>query len=152
MKNKFPNEKYLINLKEKLETYVPNKLSDKVKAKIVSQIVREFDSIYDIQFEVRSIVSKLQDSHVLARNDLIIPFLIKEYAQLSKQLKELEKEYIILNKFNDLISIIKDIKKVFETKDLPNKLFKDLEYIETKYKFEIDKKGCINEFKGLINE
>lgn len=148
--NSFPNEHYALSLTDTLEIYPPVWVNETVNKKRSEQIINAYNGLYEIQFYIHAIVRKLQISHLLGTNDVIVPYLVEEYAKINYTLKKLvERLRKLLQYDGDLDNTIQKMIDSFDVKSISSRLYDDLKHLSDHHGVEVDLKECMTSFKNF---
>jgi hypothetical protein len=128
----YPSTEYLKQLKKLLPVYFAH--LDKVKPKRMKQIELVYKDIYDLQYDVLPIINDIENSHLLGRNIIIIPFFNYEWNRLGYMIRRLQSGYT--NEKSEKVHGLKDLKQFGEVlgnmKPLTNLLNKDFDVMRQK--------------------
>jgi hypothetical protein len=135
-------------LKDSLEIYVPAWLPDDTKQKVVDQTKDKYKelNIYDYQMRASSFCRQIEVSRLLGMNDVVVPVLIHEYAELHYCLRAVQ--HFMVQMKNTPAPINKVLDGI-QLKSLSGWLYKDLQFLIKHHNVIIDLTSCLASFKAL---
>lgn len=145
--NTYPSHEYLQHLKAHLNLHLLSSLPAGIKPKREAQIKKAYGNTYSIQVGSAAIVGAIETSHLLGMNDVIIPHIINEYAELNFALRKLETELKTLKQFNEISEGHSQLGGALKTKDIGKFLYDDLAHAAQTHNIEVDLKQCMATFK-----
>lgn len=135
-------------LKQKLDINVTAWMPDETKQKIVdsTRALYNANSIYEIQMRANSFCRQIEISRTIGMNDVIVPILIHEYAELMYCMKALHVFLPMLKQTPAPINMVLDAVKV---KSVSSWLYDDLQLLISKHDVKIDLTSCMTIFKAF---
>lgn len=140
----YKSKKYLNELKEVTEVFMPNLLPDNVKPKAELATRDFFSKIYTKNMDVIKKVKEIEISQLLGSNDVVIPHIVKEYRDLEKIVVDLKKEYMKAKNLQEIWPKVQDTVKVFDKETIKSCLFDDLNQLKEFFGLEFDIKEALS--------
>lgn len=145
----YKSRPYLEELKNNLETYIPNLLDESVPPKRETLIRTEVDKkfvkndikydMYDVQLRGKTIINDIFMSHLLGANEVVVPHIIDEYTRLLAVVKDVISEHKRLNQFQELKGKV----PAFDLKKIKSCLYDDLTQLSETFELNLDVKDLI---------
>lgn len=148
MESQYPSHIYMLEFSDTISNFLPNELPEGLKKKREDQIGLAYIEPYDIQIGVAGVVKKIQISHLLGMNEIVVPHLSEEYGQLIHGVRMLEAALKPMKSFQELKSPLGKLNAFLTPKKLPKMLFDDLAHLAETHAFEIDIKTAVNVAKN----
>lgn len=136
------NSDFLNQVRGTVDVYFPKLLPEKMKAKREILINKTYGKTFDLQYDVLVVLKKIEISHLLAMNEVVVPYLIDEYGELLYRLKEIREPIKKMRQFQELKNQVEEfLKSLKELCDLViPQMIGDLQCLHVKYSIEIDSK------------
>lgn len=164
----FTTDSALMELKADLDEYYPNLLPEEKwgkKDKRLLLIKKTYDNcknrekahelvgspessrnkpikVYTVQLEGVKWINRIEESHLLAMNDVVVEPLIQEYSNLKEILMFLNEELKSMNQFPEMKGLVPK----FDIKQLKSMLFDDLMTLKDGLNLDLDPKELV---KGI---
>lgn len=136
-------------LEQKLDINVCAWIPDDTKQKIVdsARAIYSANSIYEHQMRAKTFVRHIEISRMLGQNEIIVPILIKEYAELMFCFKTVSALLQTMKQTPAPIKMVLDAIKL--DRPLSSRLYDDLQLLISKYNVKIDVTKCMTEYKAF---
>ena len=145
-----PESEYTISaLQTSLAFFLPAWLPDDTKEKVVNACRADFakTQCYDLQMRATGVAKQIESSRILGINDVIIPIIIKEYAELYLCCEAVLKQIAGMKKYLPIDRVTDGIK----LKKFNDWLYNDLSKIQVFYGIDVQIANCMRYFKLLID-
>jgi len=144
----YASEDYLEELRCCLMEYIPAGLPDNVKPKREAMVKETYGDCFRLQIEAYGIIHKIEMSHLLGMNEVVLPVLVEEYGQLRYVLKLLETRLKKMTQYEELQNIVAEMTDAFGTKGIGSHLYNDLDLLITKFGIDAIAKDFMASYKN----
>lgn len=143
----FSSNEMLQSIKEACEGFVTSFEIEGLNPKRLQQARKAYGNLYDKQLEMVQIIKKIEMSHLLACNDVILNVLLEEYKELSICAESLVKGFKAMNQFQEYKEILNNIVKHLNQRDIASMFYHDLIHLQSELMLDFDEKVLMKKLK-----
>lgn len=150
MNSSYPSVEYLREVSRNLSIYLPLQVQDNVKPKREEEIRKRYGTLYSFHLSIVGIIRNIEVSHLLGMNEVVVPHIVEEYAELNYALRELANNLKIMKPFDsELGGSVTRVVDSFRVKDIGSMLHSDLKFLSEKFDLELDLKEWMQVYKDF---